>query len=287
MKRINRKKRFPARPGEVKYRKALLPKLKARAAKIVKGLYEAGIIEKFQQYLFTAYPGFGTRSGLNSEVAHAAFDTRADAAALDRLAKAFNAGTLGLDDLTKEMTELMFGAGSQHAFAKLGVKAKWKIDSPATRRAIDTRQNLIKGVDDTQFAAVKDAIRQQVYQLGGGTVDNKFLDKLQAVTGKASQYDAERIARTEVAAVQSEAAHTVYKENGVEQKEWIATNDDRTRDSHADLDGEIVDMEEPFSNGLMYPGDPNGDPGEVINCRCSMAPVTSGFNLDPDEVVTE
>lgn len=61
------------------------------------------------------------------------------------------------------------------------------------------------------------------------------------------------------------------------QKEWIATNDSRTRHSHAALDGAIVDQDKKFDNGLMFPGDPNGRPEEVYNCRCSVAAVVKGF----------
>ena len=61
------------------------------------------------------------------------------------------------------------------------------------------------------------------------------------------------------------------------QKEWISTNDSRTRHSHAALDGAIVDQDKKFDNGLMYPGDPNGRPDEVYNCRCTVAAVVKGF----------
>ena len=61
------------------------------------------------------------------------------------------------------------------------------------------------------------------------------------------------------------------------QKEWLATNDNRTRHSHLLLDGDIVDQDKRFDNGLMFPGDPNGEPSEVYNCRCSMAAVVKGF----------
>lgn len=61
------------------------------------------------------------------------------------------------------------------------------------------------------------------------------------------------------------------------QKEWIATNDRRTRHSHAVLDGAVVDQDKKFDNGLMYPGDPNGRPEEVWNCRCTVAAVVKGF----------
>lgn len=61
------------------------------------------------------------------------------------------------------------------------------------------------------------------------------------------------------------------------QKEWIATNDSRTRHSHSALDGATVDHDKKFDNGLMYPGDPNGRPEEVYNCRCTVAAVVKGF----------
>ena len=61
------------------------------------------------------------------------------------------------------------------------------------------------------------------------------------------------------------------------QKEWIATNDGRTRHSHAALDGAIVDQDKKFDNGLMYPGDPSGRPEEVYNCRCTLVAKVNGF----------
>lgn len=59
------------------------------------------------------------------------------------------------------------------------------------------------------------------------------------------------------------------------KKEWIATEDGRTRLSHRILDGEVVEMDKPFSNDLMYPADPDGEPKEVYNCRCTL-----GFVVD-------
>ncbi len=57
---------------------------------------------------------------------------------------------------------------------------------------------------------------------------------------------------------------------------WHATQDDRTRDSHAEMDGQEVAMGESFitgnGNALEFPGDPNGPPEEVINCRCWREP---------------
>ena len=63
------------------------------------------------------------------------------------------------------------------------------------------------------------------------------------------------------------------------QKEWIATSDGRTRHSHAMLDGAIVDQDEKFDNGLMYPGDPSGSPEEVYNCFVGETKVASDSDV--------
>lgn len=84
-----------------------------------------------------------------------------------------------------------------------------------------------------------------------------------------------RTARTMVTSAQNGGRYQAYKraeKMGIEfdYKTWVATLDSRTRDSHARLHGEERPMDEEFSNGLMYPGDENGDPSEVWNCRCCM-----------------
>lgn len=58
------------------------------------------------------------------------------------------------------------------------------------------------------------------------------------------------------------------------EKQWIAIEDKRTRlsHSHKGVDGQRVGLYELYSNGLMFPGDPNGGAAEVCNCRC-----TQGF----------
>lgn len=53
-------------------------------------------------------------------------------------------------------------------------------------------------------------------------------------------------------------------------KIWIATLDNRTRDAHADRDGEEIALDDEFAPGLSRPRDPNGAPEEICNCRCSL-----------------
>lgn len=83
-----------------------------------------------------------------------------------------------------------------------------------------------------------------------------------------------RSARTICTSVENKAKLDGYKkleEGGVELvKVWMATFDHKTRLSHLQADGEERKDGEKFSNGLMYPGDPNGAPEEVYNCRCAL-----------------
>jgi SPP1 gp7 family putative phage head morphogenesis protein len=91
---------------------------------------------------------------------------------------------------------------------------------------------------------------------------------------RISKNNAMRIVRTEAHRIQCKAtmdAQHRAKDKGADVvKQWDASLDKRTRDSHRDVDGEIRELDEPFSNGLMYPGDPSGRPEEVINCRCAL-----------------
>lgn len=51
-------------------------------------------------------------------------------------------------------------------------------------------------------------------------------------------------------------------------KTWVVTSGN-PRASHAALDGETVQYDEPFSNGAMWPGDCDAlDVSEVANCQC-------------------
>lgn len=91
---------------------------------------------------------------------------------------------------------------------------------------------------------------------------------------RISRNNAARIARTEGHRIQNRAAMNACgkaKEKGADVvKQWDASLDKKTRKSHRKVDGEIRELDEPFSNGLMYPGDPNGGASEVINCRCAL-----------------
>lgn len=89
-----------------------------------------------------------------------------------------------------------------------------------------------------------------------------------------------RTARTMITSAQNGGRIDAFRRAegmGIELvKVWLATPDSRVRDSHARLDGEERKTDDEFSNGCRYPGDPNGDPAEVWNCRCTLISQVKG-----------
>lgn len=127
---------------------------------------------------------------------------------------------------------------------------------------------------------INSAITQGIMQ---GESIPKVAKRLQAVTGM-DERAAIRNARTAMTGAQNAGRFDAIKrmnERGVVVKKvWIATLDNVTRDSHVDLDGEVVDYDQTFSNGLMYPADGTGAPEEVYNCRCRLGKEYDKYRTD-------
>ena len=99
--------------------------------------------------------------------------------------------------------------------------------------------------------------------------------RIRAIT-ESSRQQAVTIARTEMLKAYNQGkmlGHYQAEDMGIPlRKKWVATHDDRTRDDHIEMDGVTVETDEPFIVGgvrMMYPHDPNGGAGNVVNCRCT------------------
>lgn len=125
---------------------------------------------------------------------------------------------------------------------------------------------------------IKSALMQSAIK---GESVQKLAGRLRVVVGMG-RTSAIRNARTMMTASHNMGKLDIAQEAidmGINVKKvWIATNDDRTRDSHAEMDGVTIPVDEPFvlqnmdgsTSKLMYPADPDGDPEQVYNCRCTM-----------------
>jgi len=118
---------------------------------------------------------------------------------------------------------------------------------------------------------VNDTTRDHLKKtLSEGVAEGEGIPELTArvndVFDSRTKWESERIARTEVLSSSNGAELEAYMQSEVVEKvEWSATMDDRVRLEHAAMNGEVVVKGKPFSNGLLYPSEPN--------CRCALLPV--------------
>ena len=132
---------------------------------------------------------------------------------------------------------------------------------------INNMVNKIVNINNYTYKLIRNQVKESV--LEGETINQ--LSKRITKVYKFNSARSRTIARTEAGALINRTTNAVYQENNVERKQWIGG----TRESHAAINGQIKLFNEPFDNGLMYPHDPAGPAGEVINCTCCMAPVVT------------
>lgn len=118
--------------------------------------------------------------------------------------------------------------------------------------------------------------------LQGEAITN-LAQRMQKVTN-SNYSNSVRYARTMYTGAQNAGRVDAYKraeKMGIEgEMQWVATLDGRTRHSHRQLDGERIKVGGKFSNGCRYPGDPQGKPSEVYNCRCTLISQMVGLEHD-------
>ncbi len=112
----------------------------------------------------------------------------------------------------------------------------------------------------------------------GFTVDGRGLtdEETQWFNDRRPAYRTENIARTESLRAENAGSEALYRDWGVQSKEWYSTNDERTRFDHRvgsawGKEPLVTDINGVFEIGgerLAYPGDPNGSPSQVCQCRC-------------------
>lgn len=131
---------------------------------------------------------------------------------------------------------------------------------------------------------INNAVLQGILQ---GESNDKIASRLRTVTDM-NHAAATRNARTMTTGAENAGRVDSYKraaDMGIElEQEWLATLDGRTRDSHRALDGERIPLAKDkwhpakFSNGCRYPGDPEGPPWEIYNCRCTLVAAVKGVD---------
>ncbi|MFJ7586966.1 phage minor head protein [Streptomyces sp. NPDC097617] len=144
---------------------------------------------------------------------------------------------------------------------------------------VETTEHLLRAVGDRLAEAAR-------AELAAGVDAGEDVDQLRArlraaFTREGAQLGPEReqrIAQTEASrAWNTSTLAAAQAASGPERpvvKQWITRHDRTVRTAHAQADGQIRLLAEPFSVdgvAMQTPGDPSAPAGLVINCRCRLA----------------
>ena len=182
--------------------------------------------------------------------------------------------------------------GTMYDLQGQGIPLCFPLDQEAMVRAVQLDSKISNGLYSRlgeDVSVLKKKITAQVSRgISTGMSFQQVAKQLSAYTN-IGYNNAIRIARTEGHRIQVQSGMDACykaKEKGADVvKQWDSTLDGRTRESHQAVDGELRELDKPFSNGLMFPGDPSGGAAEVVNCRCALLQ-RARWALDEDELET-
>ncbi len=154
------------------------------------------------------------------------------------------------------------------------------VDRNTVKHLVTKKENLlplieIDGKKDVRWNVKK--INSEVLQ---GIVQGESMPKIAkrlSFVLEMNEVSAIRNARTAVTGAENIGRMDMLHEakaKGIETvKIWRAAIDSRTRHAHQALNGQERGVDEPFNSDLgdiMFPGDPDADPANVYNCRCTL-----------------
>lgn len=118
---------------------------------------------------------------------------------------------------------------------------------------------LITSVEERYLDDVARAVQATVTE---GRTD---LDKVLTERFGVADSNAKRVARTEVAKLNSQITQNRQLALGITHYRWVSAHDERVRPSHRDLNGTVRAWNDPHPT--------EGHPGEAVNCRCIAEPI--------------
>lgn len=133
------------------------------------------------------------------------------------------------------------------------------------------------------------AIRNYIRQMAEGKAD-AAVEAAMRIIGAAAQDDAAQdVAREAIEDILSEDRLDLWadastkdaagfgsqegaRRSGAVKKMWVHNSSSHPRADHAAMDGETVEMDDTFSNGMRWPHDwGGGDADDIVGCNCDIA----------------
>lgn len=208
------------------------------------------------------------------------------------------------NDVAKQQAAMASDATkSVDAVVSIGAQASGNPWPLAVRPVVDPRMiavaqdysaDLINGLSAQTALRINTALtrgmlggstwQQLVEQIGGALDGGAFSGVFSLAGERAATIATNEVLRMHSLASMARMKDLASRHAGIE-KEWMHTPVARVpRLAHIAANGQTKPVDEPFlvgGEGLMYPRDPSGSPGNTINCHCLVRPKLSVALLKP------
>lgn len=183
------------------------------------------------------------------------------------------------EEAVQEAFEPLFHLAGETELLGLNEDKAWNIKNKAAQRFVKNIKALVPDMNNSSTDTLLRSFEKAIE--AGKTPSERALlvqeISNQAFTGEDGPFSmqrAQRVSRTMSTAAANGGKLEGWKQSDIAKgKRWRSAGGKRTRKTHRKANGQIVDLDKPFTVGkskLMYPGDPNGEVGEIVNCRCTM-----------------
>jgi SPP1 gp7 family putative phage head morphogenesis protein len=172
-------------------------------------------------------------------------------------------------------------AGAQ-AFVEMGKDDPFKETPAAVQRFLADRENKMAHTPQDIFDQVKSGLAEGFER---GETMSELAGRVKAAFGDIEKGRAMTIAMTETGAAYGQGRNDAQKQVGAKWKRWLTSGNANVRAAHRMVNGEVIPFDDSFTmvdertgeaDEIRFPGDPDGEPWNVINCHCVCGVVLKG-----------
>ncbi|HEX8298805.1 MAG TPA: phage portal protein, partial [Rubricoccaceae bacterium] len=153
-------------------------------------------------------------------------------------------------------------AGFFSGLDRLDIELEFDASRPSVRRALARVMEKATSIPKTMRDAAEGAVRDG---LAADEDVDAIAARVRALFDDMAPWKARQIAQTSGTQAFEAGQLESYSRAGVSKKGWLSQRDGKVRPEHDAVDGEVVGVDEAFSNGSQHPEDPG--------CRCTTYPV--------------
>lgn len=168
-----------------------------------------------------------------------------------------------------------YDEAGQQVYDELGKDDPWVSPPAKVKTFLASRENKLKDVPQEVFDRIKAQLTEGIDK---GESIKDLSARVRSTFNDIGKGRGNTIAMTETASAYGTARQEAMASAGVQYKEWLTSHNANVRPAHAEAEGQIREIHEPFDvddEELRFPGDPDGSPENVINCHCVAIPIAS------------